>query len=145
MQKNKKIKALFFLSVFSVLLLHHIFPHFHHQHEVIKTAETHHHDDHHHHHDESPDEDDDSKENLFNFLFGMHVHAFVVDEVPFVKYSINKLKKAETVDVISSYSTFLVFSIDSKEIEDPAIYDPPNYFSISYIHSLKTRGPPVLG
>jgi len=34
MQKHNNIKALFFLGIFSILLLHQVLPHWHHQQEI---------------------------------------------------------------------------------------------------------------
>ena len=57
MQKHKTIKALFFLGIFSMLLMHQVVPHWHHQHqEEHQHSEVAHSHNHEHHH-ETPEKD----------------------------------------------------------------------------------------
>ena len=143
MQKNKQIKALFFLGLFSLVMLHQIFPHLHHQHEVIKTNLAHS-EDHHHHHD-TPKKEDSTKKDLIDLFLGMHAHGFVADEIPVIRYSVNIQIQVEDFTICDSTSSYSIVYKNYGEVDRPVIYDPPNNYFNPYIVNLDLRGPPVLG
>tara|TARA_R110001583_G_scaffold171551_2_gene325167 strand:- start:1659 stop:2093 length:435 start_codon:yes stop_codon:yes gene_type:complete len=144
MQKNKQIKALFFLGIFSVLLLHQVFPHLHHQHEERNVAIAHTEDHHHHHHDTS-EKDDSSKNDFIDFFLGMHVHVFVTDEIPVIRNVINHRINDENIALELPLSKYFEVLKIYREIERPSIYNPPNNYFNHYFTNLDLRGPPVLG
>lgn len=82
MNWHHQIKALFFLSIISMLMLHNALPHVHHQHDTPAVAD--HHGDHHHGHDHHDSDEqsaeDDGKGFLHQFLLGNHVHTFHAHE-----------------------------------------------------------------
>jgi hypothetical protein len=144
MQKNKQIKSLFFLGVFSLILLHQVFPHLHHQHdeksEIIVQAEEHHHN---HQHD-IPEKEDNSKKDFVDLFLGMHTHIHVIDEIPIIRNSIKHQNGDDNFALKIPLSNFFEFGMEYKEVEKPTIYNPPNnYFNLD-INNVDLRGPPVL-
>ena len=61
MQKHKHIKALFFLGIFSMLLLHQVLPHWHHEHEVEHTHKAVANSNTHSHHHDVPEKESPNK------------------------------------------------------------------------------------
>lgn len=145
-QKSKKIVSLFFLSIFSVMLLHQVLPHVHHHHHdrIGQHADDHHHHDGHGHHHEDQNENGDKK-GLLNLLLGSHSHPGQVNEVYFFRN--NPKQVIKTVKAVSpwvefwaasfSYSTPGLKQVFPSDDESP----PRRHFLIS--HAL--RGPPALG
>jgi hypothetical protein len=144
MQKNKQIKALFFLGVFSLLMLHQVFPHLHHQHEERNTAiaQT---EDHHHHHHDIPDNDEDSKKDFIDFFIGMHIHISLTDEIPVIRNVINHRINDENIALKLPLSKYFEVRKIYREVERPSIYNPPNNYFNQYFINLDSRGPPALG
>ena len=70
MQKYNHIKALFFLGIFSLMLLHQVLPHLHHQHEVEHTHKAFAHSENHNHHHDVPKKESSKKGLLDLFLEG---------------------------------------------------------------------------
>jgi len=146
MDKYNHIKALFFLGIFSIILLHQAVPHLHHQHEVghshsaVVHGDSHSHD----HRHEVPEKENPSKGFLDLFL-EMHVHSISANEILLIHESSIKqldVKKniSKVVSVVHSNS-----SIDYGEPEKIKIYRPPNTYFNPYLLSLDLRGPPTLG
>jgi zinc transporter ZupT len=140
-QKYKQIKALFFLGIFGLLLLHQLLPHLHHQHhshEVIAHGanHSHHHDD---SHEESP------RKGLLDLFLEFHIHSVVTNEVLVTNQSaIEKLTVKKLVNTTISHnhpSFFISFDVAEKV----AVYHPPNIYFNPYRSSLDSRGPPFLG
>ncbi|TXK74077.1 hypothetical protein FT986_11875 [Mesonia sp. K4-1] len=146
MQKPNKITAFFFLGLFSLIMLHQVFPHLHHQHE-----ETHSHSDiahtgEHHHHDESTHEKEESPYGFFGFFMDMHVHSTVSSDIVVLKR--NTVEQQTTVDdnIVKAVSDFQEFYVvDNRLNGKPPIYHPPNRHFNPYLSSLDLRGPPSLG
>ncbi|MAO27408.1 MAG: hypothetical protein CMN15_09545 [Roseovarius sp.] len=146
MQKPNKIAAFFFLGLFSLMMLHLVFPHLHHQHE-----ETHSHSDiahtgEHHHHDDSSHEKEESPYGFFGFFMDMHVHSTVSSDIVVLKR--NTVEQQTNVDkdiVKSSFETQKIFLIDYRQNSKPPVYHPPNTYFNPYLSSLDSRGPPSLG
>jgi hypothetical protein len=158
MQKYNNIKALFFLGIFSMFLLHQVVPHMHHQHDEVEHTHdniahsdnnNHHHDDIAHNDNHNHDHDISKKRNLIKgFLDGfidMHVHSVVSNEILLTHQSSVKLlniKKdiSTPVSVVHFHS-----SLNYDEAEKIKVYRPPNNYFNSYLSSLDSRGPPSLG
>ena len=143
MQKNKQIKALFFLGIFSLLMLHQVFPHLHHQHEERKVTIAQAEDYHHHHHD-TPEKEEDLKKDFIDLFIGMHIHISITDEIPVIRNVINHYSNDENLALKQPPSIFFEIGRDYREFERPPIYNPPNNYFNPYLSSLDSRGPPPL-
>tara|TARA_R110002074_G_scaffold47755_1_gene122377 strand:- start:810 stop:1244 length:435 start_codon:yes stop_codon:yes gene_type:complete len=144
MQKHKHIKALFFLGIFSMLLLHQVLPHWHHEHEVEHTHKAVANSNTHSHHHDLPEKESPNKGFLDLFL-EMHVHSVVSNEILLTHESSIKhleVKKdiSTPVSIVHYYS-----SINYDEAEKIKVYHPPNNYFNPYLSSLNLRGPPSLG
>ena len=146
MRSSSKLVALFFLSTFSVFLLHQMLPHIHHEHErttSIEQVEDHHdnHESNHHHHD---DESNDGFD-LLDLLLGNHTHSSQLDNIPTVKH----LAKQQTVKKDECH----FFLYDAQPISPVGFTvpksnfgnSPPGFFSQHYSSSFFLRGPPSIG
>lgn len=144
MQKYNNIKALFFLGIFSMLLLHQVLPHWHHEHEVEHTHKAVAHSDHHSHDHDVPEKEIPYKGFLDLFL-EMHVNITVSSEILLthassVKQLIVKTYKSAPASV-NHYTVFINYD----KVEKIRVYHPPNNYFNSYLSSLDSRGPPSLG
>ncbi|HBY67547.1 MAG: hypothetical protein CME35_01155 [Gramella sp.] len=146
MQKPNKIAAFFFLGLFSLMMLHQVFPHLHHQHE-----ETHSHSDiahtgEHHHHDDSSHEKEESPYGFFGFFMDMHVHSTVSSDIVVLKRNTFEQQTIVDDNVVKLTSDFQEFYVvDNRQNDKPPIYHPPNRHFNPYLSSLDLRGPPSLG
>ena len=144
MQKHNHIKALFFLGIFSILLLHQAVPHIHHQYEVEHTHDSVAYNNNHSHHHEAPEKESPRKGFLDLFL-EMHVHSVVSNEILLTRESIVKNLDVKE-DIIKSVSfVHYSISINYDEVEKIRVYHPPNNYFDYYLSSLDSRGPPSLG
>jgi hypothetical protein len=144
MQKYNNIKALFFLGVFSMLLLHQVLPHWHHEHDVEHSHKAVANSDTHSHHHDVPEKESPNKGFLDLFL-EMHVHSVVSNEILLthessIKYLVVKKDVSTPISVGHYYS-----SINYDEAEKIKVYHPPNNYFNTYLSSLDSRGPPSLG
>jgi hypothetical protein len=144
MQKHKHIKVLFFLGIFSMLLLHQVLPHWHHEHDLEHTHKAVANSDTHSHHHDVPEKESPNKGFLDLFL-EMHVHSVVTNEILLTHESSIKhleVKKdiSTPISVVHYYS-----SINYDEAGKIKVYHPPNNYFNAYLSSLNTRGPPSLG
>lgn len=144
MQKHKHIKALFFLGIFSMLLLHQVLPHWHHENAVEHTHKAVAHSDTHSHHHDVPEKESLSKGFLEMFL-EMHVHAVVSNEILLIRES--SITQLVVKKVISTPVSIVhaAISINYDEADSIPVYHPPNIYFNSYLSSLGSRGPPSLG
>jgi hypothetical protein len=145
MQKHNHIKALFFLGIFSLLLLHNIAPHTHHQHEVEHSHKAvAHTDDHSHHHDVPVKES--SQKGFLDFFFEVHTHTVVANEILVAHESsvkqINVKKDVKTSIFLNRYSVSINYDDEDEKVTG---YHPPSAYFNSYLSSLDSRGPPTLG
>ena len=93
MRLNKHSTALFFLSVFTLMLLHNLVPHVHSthsdfEHEIVHEGHHHGHAHHHHHHHdgENKDKDYSDLDNFLHHLIAHHGHAcFSHEHIPLVR------------------------------------------------------------
>ena len=146
MQKPNKIAAFFFLGLFSLMMLHQVFPHLHHQHEDAHSHSDIAHTGEHHHHDDSSHEKKESPYGFFGFFMDMHVHSTVSSDVVVLKR--NTVERQTIVDdnVVKLTSDFQEFYVvDNRQNDKPPIYHPPNRHFNPYLSSLDLRGPPSLG
>ena len=145
MQKHNNIKALFFLGIFSMLLLHQVVPHLHHEHDVEHTHTVlTHNDNHSHHHDEVPEKESPNKGFLELFL-EMHVNIVVSNEILLTHTSnVKQLIVKKIENELVSVNHYAIF-INYDEVEKIKVYHPPNNYFNSYLSSLDSRGPPSLG
>ena len=146
MQKHNNIKAIFFLGIFSLLLLHNIASHTHHQHEI---EHSHSHSELAHtgeHHNDSSQEKEESPYGFFGFFMDMHVHSTVSSDIVVLKR--NTVEQQTIVDdnVVKSTSDFQkIYVVDSRQNSKKPVYHPPNNYFNAYLSSLDSRGPPSLG
>lgn len=145
MRKHIHIKALFFLGLFSVLLLHQVVPHLHHQHEDSHSHEVTAHNDDHHHHD-APEKKGNSKKGFIDFFLEIHTHSTVIyDNIIVLKKTVTKQKIVKK-DITTPISpNFRIVYIDYGDVERLPIYQPPNVYFNPYHTLLNLRGPPTLG
>lgn len=142
MQKHKSIKAFFFLGIFSMLLLHQVVPHLHHQHDVENTHHAGTHDDNHHHDDAGKE---NSEKGFLDFFFGTHAHTvvsndiFVAQERSVKQVGVKKDVKT-TVSLVHSHR-----SIIDVEIDNIGVYHPPSNYFNRHLTCSDSRGPPTLG
>jgi len=148
MQKYKNIKALFFLGVFSLLLLHQAMPHWHHQHGEHNhghdVAHHHHHNqDHHHHHDKS--EGDQSKKGFLDWFLELHTHTNTTTDVLVLEQTTGKKVTAEkeSLRTLLPVTVYPVFGEVAITIDE--WYYPPDNRQNKSFSSLTLRGPPSLG
>ena len=144
MQKHNNIKALFFLGVFSMLLLHQLLPHWHHEDEIKHSHNTIEHGDslNYHHH---ISEKQSPLVAFLDMVLDMHVHSVVSNEVLLThESSIKHLEVKKDTNapnsVVQYHST-----INYDEAENIKVYHPPNNYLNTYLSSLDSRGPPSLG
>ncbi|CAM3321828.1 hypothetical protein [Aequorivita lipolytica] len=144
MQKHNHIKALFFLGIFSLLLLHQVVPHFHHQHEVEHSHNAVSNSDSHSHHHDVP-EKESSKKGLLDLFLEVHIHSLVSNEIVVTHESSvkkhNVQKDVKTAIPVNHYSIPIYYD----EAEKVAVYQPPNTYFNPYLSCLDSRGPPTLG
>ena len=144
MQKYKHIKALFFLGIFSLLLLHQVVPHWHHQHEVKHTHKAVSHSGNHSHHHDVPKKES-SKKGFLDLFLEMHVHSVVSNEVIVThESSVKQLKVNKEVNTPLSVNPYSI-SANYDEAEKVTVYHPPNKYFNPYLSTLDSRGPPSLG
>jgi len=143
MQKCNHIKALFFLGIFSLLLMHQVVPHLHHQHEVEHThKDVAHSEDHHHH---AP-EKESSNTGFLDLFLDMHVHSVVSSEILFTyESSLKQPKVKKNISKSFSVAHYYRFLENYDEVEKTTVYHPPNIYFNPYLSSLDLRGPPPLG
>jgi len=146
MQKHNNIKALFFLGIFSMLLLHQVLPHWHHEHEVEHSnkAVAHNNSHSHSHHHDVPEKESSNK-GLLDLFLDIHVHSVVTNEILLthesgIKHLEVKKDVSTPISVVQYHS-----SINYDEVEKVKVYHPPNNYFNAYLSSLDSRGPPYLG
>jgi Ca2+/H+ antiporter len=143
MQKHIQIKSLFFLGIFSLLLLHQVVPHWHHQYEVEHTHKAVVDSNNHKHHHDTPKNENSNKGFLALFL-DVHVHSVIVGEI--VLRHLGNVKKHNVQKSVKiPFQLHEILIVNYSEIERDVVYQPPNYYFNSFLLSLTSRGPPTLG
>jgi len=141
MQKRNDIKAIFFLGIFSLLLLHQIVPHLHHQYE----SEHSHNDvvqsEHHH-----IIEKEIYTKGVLHLILEAHEHSLVTCEALLVqKNSVKQLNVKKNVKTSNFLNRFSISINNDDEPEKIEVCDPLNNYFKTYLSSLDSRGPPTLG
>ena len=131
------------MGLFSLILIHQMIPHLHHENsENHDHAEMEHAHSHDHQHEEEPGE----PKSLFSFLLSMHSHVGGNTEVPVVKTSTEQIApKKERSENLVPYNFFREIAFSENVVADLiANYQPPpDYFKL-YLSHLSLRGPPHL-
>lgn len=139
---------MFFLNIFSMLMLHQALPHLHHQHE---DSHSHSHSNiahsgEHHHHDDNSNEKEESSNGFFGFFMDMHVHSTVSSDIIVLKRSTVEQQTVTDWDLANNtFDTLRLHLIDNGQNESPPIYQPPNTYFNPYLSYPDLRGPPILG
>ena len=142
MRKANKTSALFFLGLFSIMLLHQVLPHLHHQHEDSHSAIAH--SDEHHHHNKQEKEEPIS--GFFDFFTDVHAHSSFSSDILVVKRNTAEQQSIVDKDVAeSSFDIQNAFLIGYWQNSKPPIYHPPEKYFNPYLSFLNLRGPPFLG
>ncbi len=144
MQKHNHIKALFFLGIFSILLVHQVVPHLHHQHDIEHSHEAVAQGDNHSHHHDVP-EKENPKKGLFDLYLKIHVHSVVPNEILLTYESSVKLLKVKKDISNPVPNKHYNSSLSYEEAENISVYHPPDRYFNPYLSSLDSRGPPSLG
>ena len=144
MHKHNHIKALFFLGIFSMLLVHQIVPHLHHEHDADHSHNAFAHSDSHSHHHDVPEEEN-PKKGLLDLLLEMHAHSVVPNEILLTYESDIKLLKVKKDISKSAPNRRYSSSIKYEENLNIRVYHPPDRNFNPYLSSLDLRGPPTLG
>jgi len=143
MQKHIQIKSLFFLGIFSLLLLHQVAPHRHHQYEVEHTHKAIAHSDNHKHHHDTP-KNKNSKKGFLAFFLDVHVHSVIVDEIV-LRHQGNVKKHNVQKNVKIPFQLYYNLFVNYDDVERVAVYQPPNNYFNPFLLSLTSRGPPTIG
>jgi hypothetical protein len=142
MQKHNIIKALFFLGIFSMFLLHQVLPHWHHQQEVGHSHENLVHND---GHDHGSSHESKSKKGFLDLFLDFHEHTLVSNEILLTHQSIKKPTRVKK-EISTPFSVVHTnSSINYDEAKKIKVYHPPNNYFNSHLSSLDSRGPPSLG
>ncbi len=142
------IKALFFLGLFCLMMLHQAFPHLHHQHE---DSLTHSHSEithsgEHSHHDEGSRNHEESPYGFFGFLMEMHLHSTASSDMVGLKNGTADQPTVVDKDSANKISETQRLSLsDNGHDESPPTYHPPDTYFNPYLSCLDLRGPPSLG
>lgn len=145
MQKHKHIKAFFFLGIFSMLLLHQMLPHWHHEHEVEHTHNAVAHSNTHSHHHHDVPETESPKKGFLDLFLEIHVHSIVSNEILLI-YENSFKQRVVKKDIRTPVSVeYHYCSLNYDEAEKIKVYHPPNRYFNPYLSSLDSRGPPSLG
>ena len=144
MHKHNHIKALFFLGIFSMLLMHQVLPHWHHEQDVKHTHKAVAHSDTHSHHHDVPEKESPNK-GFLDMLLEMHVHSVVSNEILLIHES--SIKQLVVKRLIGTSVSVYPYRnpINYDEANNIRVYHPPNTYFNPYLSSLDLRGPPTLG
>ena len=144
MQKYNNIKAVLFLFLFSIYLLHQSVPHFHHEHEEIANNVIEHSHDHDQNGNDIPEKNNSPLESVLDLFSGMHVHGVIEDaNLLTSRLKLNQKVVKKAVSDLIPHESYIDIA-DKTESEKPSIYSPPeDYFNI-YTSYLDSRGPPSL-
>lgn len=147
MQKHLQIKALFFLGIFSMLLVHQVVPHWHHQHDGTQTEKilAQGSNDHTHEHQHDSPKDENSKKSLLDLFLNVHTHSTVSNELLITREnSAHQTQVKKNIPFLAS-EIFSLEHIEFGNIDKPLVYHPPNNYFNPYLSIPNLRGPPTLG
>lgn len=145
MQKHNKIKAFFFISIFSLLLLHQVLPHLHHQSEVEHTHNTiaHHNENHQHQHD-TPKENNSEQGFLDTFL-DIHIHSIIHNEIVLQQNKNLNYHIVVKKNINKPFQLACDLFVHIEKVEKVEEYLPSKNHRNPFLTNLKLRGPPILG
>ncbi|MHB1107491.1 MAG: hypothetical protein ACYCZ2_14140 [Lutibacter sp.] len=130
MKSFRKISAILFLSIHSLVMLYTVLPHVHHEHEEFKVSFelSDHHDD-----------------GILGLLIEGHAHQYSITNVPVLSNRTNH--KINVNDIY--FSPFIVdntISLDDygAHLTTSTNYFPQNYNKHTYLTAFSFRGPPSL-
>ncbi len=139
MRQYRKISAFFFMSIFSMLMLHEILPHVHHQHDHPSVSTEVH--DHAHQHDDG-EKDKPSPISFLHFLIGEHAHTLTSNSFEAISSSTYLKVKGPGFHTILSLQGY----VDGFFLSPGTVSYYPPYFPLApHLSTLFLRGPPVLG
>ncbi|MDN5204872.1 hypothetical protein QQ008_26005 [Fulvivirgaceae bacterium BMA10] len=152
MQLKRKISALFFLLVISLVMMHNVFPHMHHildesavssEHVGHHHGHDHHHANHHHSHDQDPQKE--AHQGLLSIFLENHSHQDhfhgLIELVKLEKR--NSQLKVFSMDMHLEKSNLSpgLYSQSSKRY----IHTKPRCKRNPYLSNCSLRAPPFLG
>lgn len=146
MQKHLQIKALFFLGIFSMLQLHQVVPHWHHQHNAVHSEKILvQGDDHNHEHQHDSPKDESSKKSLLDLFLNVHTHSTVSNELLVTREnSAHQTQVKKNIPCLAS-EIFPIEHVEFGDMDKRSVYHPPNHYFNPYLSILDLRGPPTLG
>ncbi len=143
MKRHNKIFPLFFLSIFSMFILHQVLPHVHHEHEGSDghiAGQYHSHEKDHHHDNEGFDDNFD----FLGFLLGYHIHSVHAENTPTIKGAAKQLISVNDVP-LSVLPAPQVYTVEITEVEKSGLSQRrPEFFYYIYLSGSLLRGPPFL-
>ncbi|WP_405382300.1 hypothetical protein [Maribacter sp. LLG6340-A2] len=144
MRNNQNIKALFFLGIFSMLLMHQVVPHWHHEHQEkhqhSEVAHTHNHE-----HNHKTSKKDNSKKGFFDWFVEMHVHTNTTPDVLVLKEVTVKKITVEKESVKTLFPVTVNLALVDVDTSKERWYQPPDKLQNTYFPNCSLRGPPSLG
>lgn len=140
-QKANKISALFFLGLFSLIMLHQAFPHLHDQNEDSHSHSEVAHS--HQHHDNQENQDSDL--GFIGFFMDMHVHATSSGDIVVSERTVIERSNVDKDIADKQFDSQKLLLPDIRQNDNPPIYHPPNRHFNPYLSYLDLRGPPALG
>jgi hypothetical protein len=147
MHTQHKIKALLFLGIFGLLLLHNLVPHTHHHHEVEHLHNGVAHSGGHNHNHDIPEKENSTNGLLvlLDLFLEVHEHSVASSETVVVhNRTVIKLNVKKDISTSVSINHFHN-STNNDESEKVTVYHPPITYFNFYLSSLDSRGPPTLG
>jgi len=130
------------------MMLHIIFPHDHHQHEVSESSielSDHHHNEGNEKHNHDDKQNDHHINEILGFLLEGHAHQYsTIDNIPVLT---NNTKQQRNVKDIS-FSLFILENTAYKDDYGERLlvsidYAPQNYNNHAYLAASPHRGPPT--
>lgn len=142
MQQYRKISALFFLSIFSVFMLHQILPHVHYDQEdtlaVFEQVQ-----DHHHHDDEKGEED--HIDNFPGILLDVHAHSEHSEDFDQLTHLSEQVVKQKIFPFVALQTLLESYLYEPDPDSSSSNYHPLGFITDVYPTFHFLRGPPTLG
>jgi hypothetical protein len=143
MTLKKQFLLFLLIGVFSLHLVHQLFPHHHHEEEVVATHSHETGSKHHHHHDTSHSSKEDKQTDLLDEILSFINHGKTDNPIQ----SGNQLKAdfCKTISIIlPGFSGIQDFSLLKYNFILP-VYSPPEEQPIKHVILFKSRrGPPAM-
>ncbi|MDH5475250.1 MAG: hypothetical protein OEX22_06130 [Cyclobacteriaceae bacterium] len=149
MKLIRKTASLFFLSIFSLLTLHQVLPHVHHEHEGFEDTvghiedQHHSHENGHHHHDDEENNNQDF--DFLGFLLGNHVHSISTSDIQTVKNVVTKKVVNKNIGLNTFYELDILSPSDDCVQKFKFGWASSSFGNKIYLSTSFLRGPPALG